>query len=80
MSTPLAYALLVLGALCGYLAWRASGKLLVSAVFALAVPLAIWGGIGIFIAGELSGGLAKTAMLIGVITALGAVVYLNRGK
>ena len=80
MLTPLTYALLVLGALCGYLTWRASGKLLHSTILALAVPLTVLGVIRLVVAGESSESFLKTVLLLGVIIALGALVYMKRGE
>jgi len=80
MTATLGYALMVLGALCGYLVWSTSGKLPHSIFLAIAVPLTVLGVIRMFVADELPEDVLKTVMLLGVIVALGAVVYLNRGK
>ena len=77
---PLGYALLILGALCGYLVWRTNGKPLLSIFSAFAVPLTVLGAIHLLIYGGLSEDALKTVMLLGVILALAAVVILGRRK
>ena len=77
---PLGYALLILGALCGYLVWRTNGKPLLSVFIALTVPLTVLGVIHVLIYGGLSEDALKTVLLIGVLVALATVVILYRGK
>lgn len=86
--TPLGYALLVLGALCGYLVWRKSRRLLYSIFAAVAPPMIVLAAVRVFVAqGALesiaqakSESILKTILLLGVIVGLCVVVYVFRQK
>ena len=85
---PLEYALLVLGALCGYLVWRRRSKLLHSILAAIAIPMIVLAAIRGFVDYAVLQSIVrvefeivlKTILLSGVIVALCTVVYVHREK